>query len=112
METMTFAAPDETTDDYGNPVADWSDPETVAGPGCLFAPKASGEIGTDGVAVRTFGTVYAPGGTVVTSEYRITVRGLTFEVVGEPMLWANGYGRTGWEIQVAQVVGSDAVVGS
>ncbi|RTL08421.1 MAG: hypothetical protein EKK62_07635 [Acidimicrobiia bacterium] len=112
METMTFVAPGETTDEYGNVVADWGNATEVDVPGCRFAPKLGDEIGTEGTAVRTAGVVYAPGTATVAADCRIVIRGALYEVVGDPALWANGYSRTGWEIAVARVVGADTEVGS
>ncbi len=88
-------------DSHGNPVASWGSPVTVDG--CAFAPQGSVESFEPGRnAVVTSPTLYCPPGTSVSSRDRVTVRGLLYEVDGDPAVWRNPY--TGWDPGVAVVL--------
>lgn len=110
MEPIVILSPGSDVDEYGNPVADWTDPTRTETHG-LIAPKMGGEIGTEGTPVKGDAVVYLRGGASVSVSAgdRIAAREQTFEVVGDPLLWANGFGITGWEVPVVKVVGSDEV---
>jgi hypothetical protein len=75
-------------------------------PGCAIAPRQAGEqIGQGRYAVTSGLTVYAPAGADVLPSDRLRVRGVLYEVDGEPADWRSPYsGRTpGMEIPLTRV---------
>lgn len=109
MEPIVILSPGIDVDEYGNPVADWTDPTRTETFG-LIAPKAGEEIGVNGTPVRTDAVVYIEDGTVALHNGdRLAAREQTWEVVGDPLWWSKGYGRSGWEVPVVKVVGTDEV---
>lgn len=111
METVTIQTATTTEDEYGNEVADWSDPTETDVAGCRFAPTAGSELDS-GLPVGTEAVLYAPGTATIAAHDRVIVRGATYEVLGEPMLWSGGYGPSGWQVPLVKVVGTEAGVGS
>lgn len=82
------------TDAYGDPIASTTT-TTTAVPGCAFAPRASTEPterGRQGVIIG--GTIYLPAGTTIAHEDQVIVRGVTYDVEGEPGEWVSPF--TGW----------------
>ncbi|HEX5541114.1 MAG TPA: hypothetical protein VFX60_06060 [Micromonospora sp.] len=107
---MNFAYPETAIvlraplieDRYGNEVRDWVNQERIESDGWAFAPRFSDEAsdaGRQGVIVGLTGL--GPPGADVLATDRMEVRGLTYEVEGEPGEWRNPF--TGWlpGIQVA-----------
>lgn len=91
-ETITVVTP-PPDDIHGDPVGSAT---TVDVHGCIFAPGPSTENVSNGGTtvirsnqVDTDATVYAPAGTAVKPTDRILARGVTYEVVGDPLVWAN-----------------------
>lgn len=95
-ETITVVSPGSTTDARGNTVADWSDEATSSTTygDALWAPRhelGQGEDHTNGrQGVVAAGVLYLRPGAVVAATDRVIVRGLTFEVDGEPGVWDGG----------------------
>lgn len=82
-------------DRYNNTPLDWTDPDSEAIPGCLFAPGGTSEDhdrGRDAVIVGPM--LYAPFGSDIIAQDRIEVRDKTYEVEGEPEDWV---GMSGWQ---------------
>jgi hypothetical protein len=78
-------------DKFGDPSGD-SDTETVS-EGWLFAPGASNELHEGQNSVDTDAELYrmgAPGAEDIRPTDRVRVRGMTFEVIGEPAIWRLG----------------------
>lgn len=94
-ETVTRLRADATGPNrYNNTELDWSDPDELEIPDCLFAPGGTREdhVGRD--AVLTNPTVYAPFGSDIKPADRLIVRDVTFDVDGQPADWQ---GMSGWE---------------
>ena len=86
-EAVTVLQPGTDTDRYNNTILDWSDPGSTVVPGCQVDPGTSTEVLDGRDAVVSTITVYMPPGTAVTCLDRLTVRGGTYEVVGDPATW-------------------------
>lgn len=96
-ETVTRLRGAPVVDPYSGEAngVDWSDPSSLAIPGCAFNPGQSAEpdqVGRN--AIITQPEVYTPPGADVTAGDRLVVRGLTYEVEGDPADWRSPY--TGW----------------
>lgn len=109
-ETVTFLAPGETEDEYGNTVEDWTFPTTVltkehAG----VEPRPSGETNVDDRNAVTSGfTLYWLGDVFdVDPQWRATVRDETWTVLGDEAGWVSPF--TGWQagtvVQVGRIDG-------
>lgn len=97
-ETITRLRGTAETDPYSNEATgiDWSTPSSLTIPGCGFNPGQSAEpLQAGRNAITTQPEVYAPAGSDVLAGDRITVRGKTYEVDGEPGVWKNPF--SGWE---------------
>ena len=93
-------------DRYGNPTDTWAEGVDVAL--CGVAPRSSDEPAETGrAAVITGLTVYMPTGTQIAPADRLVVRGVTYEVVGEPGDWRSPFSgwRAGVEVAVTRVEG-------
>ncbi len=102
-ETVTVIRP-PARDTFGDPVP--GQPGRFPLPGCRFAPGPSRELGGQGNAIQSDGTVYAikgigsvPDGIKPTD--RIEVRGIEYTVVGHPQDW----GRSGYVIVLRRCTG-------
>ena len=74
---------------------DWSSPTETEAPCLGFNPGGSTEVSAVWrVAVSTQPTVYLPTGTDITPADRVVVRGVTYEVDGDPADWRSPY--SGW----------------
>lgn len=98
-ETVVFERlVDGPADVFGNPTVVYAQPAAVAG--CGFDPGGSVETyGPGRDVVVSSPRVFLPGGVTVTglalsSRDRVTVRGLLYEVKGDPADWVNPF--TGW----------------
>ncbi len=110
-ETVTVTHPAATaTDEYGDPIPGQS--ATVQVPGCAVAPRMqlqasteSGERGRQGVIVGL--TVYTPPGVDIRSSDKLTVRGVDYDVEGEPGVWVNAFTGVprGVEVALRRAVG-------
>jgi hypothetical protein len=95
-ESVTFEALSVGAEDaHGNPVDSYGSPVIVAG--CAFDPGGtveSFEPGRD--VVITSPRVFIPSESTVpvSSRDRVTVRGVLYEVDGDPAVWVNPF--TGW----------------
>lgn len=86
---------DVTEDAHGNTVESWAAEPGVAVEGCAFSPGESAEpVEANRRAVVTTPQLFCPPDTVITSKDIVTVRDLTFQVVGDPADWTNPF--TGW----------------
>jgi hypothetical protein len=97
-ETVTVLTADTTLDPYSNEnVPDWTKPPATSTPvsGVAVEPRPSGEPLQDARNQVTSGfTLYFPAGTAITAQNRVTVRGTTYGVLGEPAVWKSPF--TGW----------------
>lgn len=96
-ETVTRLRATATTDPYSGEAtgSDWSTPDSLDIDGCGFNPGGSSEPLQEGRnAVITRPEVYAPADADVLSGDRLVVRGLTYEVQGDPADWRSPF--TGW----------------
>lgn len=95
------------TDRYGNAVYGWPEPGTTYDR-CAFAPGTSTEPVEPGrTAVLVDAVVYLPAGAEVGPADRLIVRGVTYEVQGEPGDWRSPYtgNRPGVAVPVRRVEG-------
>lgn len=106
-ETVTVLRAAATTDRYQNTVADWTDPVRTDVAGCMVAPRSSSEDNDGRTAMIVGLTVYLPAGTDLQPADRLEVRGVVYEVDGEPGDWRNPYTdtRAGLEVAVQRVTG-------
>lgn len=96
-ETVQVLTAGTTTDPYSNEsTPDWSTPTSVDVPGVAVEPRPSGEPLQDARNQVVSGlTLYMPPGTTITPRNRVRVRGVTYDVLGEPAVWRSPF--TGWE---------------
>jgi hypothetical protein len=96
-ETVQVLTAGTKIDPYSNEaVEDWSTPTSVDVAGVAIEPRPSGEPLQDARNQVTSGfTLYMPPGTSITSANRVTVRGGTYNVLGDPAVWRSPF--TGWE---------------
>lgn len=110
-ETVSVLSPGSAADPYsGETQDDWSSPTSVSVAGVAVEPRPSGEPLQNARNQVTSGfTLYVPSGTTISARNRVTVRGDTFNVVGEPATWRSPF--TGWEpglvVQVERTEDSD-----
>lgn len=84
----------------------WDTPTLTAVSGVLCEPRPSGEPLQDARNSVTSGwTLYMPAGTVITSRHRVRVRGLDYQVEGEPADWRLGSWLPGLVVQTKRVTG-------
>lgn len=98
---------DGAEDSHGNPVDSWAAEPGVAIKGCGFAPGGSTESGDNRTVIATNPQLFCPPGASITAKDRVKVRGLVFEVVGDPADWKHPM--TGWDPGV--VVNLERVAG-
>lgn len=101
-ETVTRQRGVATVDPYSGEATgvDWTTPDELEIPGCAFNPGRSTEPVQDArTAVITEPEVYAPFGSDVRAGDRLVVRGVTFDVQGNPGDWRSPF--TGWEAGMA-----------
>lgn len=106
-ETVTVLRAGTTTDRYRNVVADWSNPARTEVPGCAVAPGTSSEENAGRTAVIAGLTVYLPAGADVRPADRIEIRGVVYDIDGEPGDWRNPFTdtRAGLEVALRRVTG-------
>ena len=106
-ETVQVLSAGASTDPYsGEPVADWSSPTEAPVEGVLCEPRPSGEPVQDARNAVTSGwTLYMPAGAVVTPQNRVRVRGVVYDVLGEPADWRLGPWRPGLVVQCERTAG-------
>lgn len=106
-ETVSVLRGNPATDRYNNTVIDWSSPASVDVAGCAVAPRASSEENAGRTAVIVGLSLYAPAGTDILPTDRVVVRGVTYEVDGEPGEWVNPLtgARPGIEVALKRVTG-------
>lgn len=96
-ETVTRLRGTPILDPYsGEPTGlDWATPDQLPIPGCGFNPGQSSEpTQVARNAVTTQPEVYAPADSDILAGDRLTVRGKTYDVDGEPAEWVSPF--TGW----------------
>lgn len=96
-ETITRLRATAEVDPYSDEPADtdWDSPDQLPIPGCGFNPGRSSEPLQDARnAVVTQPEVYAPTGSDVLAGDRLVVRGVTYDVDGDPASWVSPF--TGW----------------
>jgi len=106
-ETVTrLRAAEAGTDRRGN--AEPGEPTRLDIDGCAVAPRGQGENRTEGRQAVTSGwTVYAPTGADVLATDQVEVRGVVYEVDGEPADWRSPFSgrRPGLVFDVVRVEG-------
>lgn len=104
-ETVTVLTAGTVSDPYsGEDVANWDTPTEVDVPGVAVEPRPSQEPTQDARNAVTSGfTLYMPVTADVTAASRVTVRGDTYDVLGEPAAWRSPF--TGWEPGLVVQVG-------
>lgn len=91
-ETVIRLRAGTTTNRAGGADKDWTSPSSLAIDECLIAPRMEPEDATSGREGRVIGwTVYAPDATDVVATDRLTIRGATYDVDGEPEDWSGGW---------------------
>lgn len=96
-ETVTRLRATAAVDAYSNTseTTSWAAPSELEIDGCAFNPGVSSEpLDLARNAVVTRPEVYAPTGSDILAGDRLVVRGLTFEVVGDPGEYVSPF--TGW----------------
>jgi len=105
-ETVTVRRRVQGEDDrFGNPTWTWADDQVD---GVAVAPRSSAEPAQVGrLAVITGLSVYLPTDTTIGPHDRLVVRGIEYEVEGEPGDWRSPYSgrRPGIEVAVRRVEG-------
>jgi len=99
-ETVTIIRPGPTTEDpYGNDVPGPPVETDIAG--CAIAPRSSSEDlqARDQVIVGL--NVWMPSGSVVYATDQMRVRGVLYEIDGEPGAFSTPFTGTGGPVQVA-----------
>lgn len=99
-ETVVLVRPGAPTeDDYGNDVPGTATETNIAG--AVVAPRTSGEDvqGRDQVVVGL--NVWLPAGTHVQPTDRLMVRGVLYEVDGEPGAWRSPFTGISSPVQVS-----------
>lgn len=96
-ETVTVLTAGSTSDPYsGATQENWASPTSVSVGGVAVEPRPSGEPLQDARNQVVSGfTLYFPAQTTITARNRVTVRGATYKVVGDPAEWQSPF--TGWE---------------
>jgi hypothetical protein len=105
-ETVTFIrAGEPTQDDYGNDVP--GAPVETDVPGCAVWPRASSEDVQGRLQVTEGLNVVAPYGTDVQPHDRARVRGVLYDVDGDPGEWSSPLTgtRAGVQIELTRVTG-------
>lgn len=91
-DTITLHSRTGATRDGGNnDVPVYADSTLVGG----FAPAGSVEVVQGQDTVTTTPSVYLPAGTVVKAVDQMTVRGVLYDVQGDPQDWGHPF--TGWQ---------------
>lgn len=105
-ETVTRLRRLSWTDPYSGESSPrpWDDedhePDALDIEDCAFNPGSSSDVAADGRSpVTTNPTVYAPAGADVKAGDRLVVRGVAYDVDGNPAEWRNPF--TGWEAGLA-----------
>ena len=108
-ESVTVLTPATVTNRYGRTTVEptWDDPAATAVAGCLFAPQSTSEDHDGRTTVLVGARLYMPTGTAVAAADRIVIRGVTYEVDGEPSVWVDPSGGDldGIEVQLKKVDG-------
>lgn len=98
-ETVTRLRAQTTEDPYTtDPRPDWTkEPASLAIDACAFDPGGSSESFSEPgrQPITTKPTVYAPFGSDIKAGDRLVVRGVTYDIDGEPADWHSPF--TGWE---------------
>lgn len=79
---------------HGTNQPDWSQATTATVAGCSFQPATGVDDVKDRSAVGGPAVLFMPAGTDIVGYDRVVVNGKTYEVVGEPEVWAGPTPRT------------------
>lgn len=106
-ETVQVLTAGTTTDPYsGEEVEDWTTPTSTTMDGVLCEPRPSSEPVQDARnAVVSGWTLYFPASTVIGPQNRVSVRGTTYNVLGEAADWRLGSWRPGLVVQCERTAG-------
>lgn len=87
-ETVSVIRPTESTDRYGNTARTYSTADhTITG--CAAEPTSTSEVNDGRTSVTDGINLYMPAGSDLLPSDRVTLRGATYEVQGEPAVWSN-----------------------
>lgn len=91
-ETVVIVHPlVEAEDRYGNTGPDWVSVRRTTVTSCRLSPNPEGEARGEGrPGIVTGHTLYLPPGSTIVAADRVEARGATWEVDGDPAVWANG----------------------
>lgn len=106
-EPVSVLTAGTVTDPYsGESVESWDTSTEVTVDGVLCEPRPSGEPVQDARNAVTSGwTLYMPAGAVLTPQNRVRVRGVVYDVLGEPADWRLGSWRPGLVVQCERTAG-------
>jgi hypothetical protein len=90
-ESVGVLRPTSATDRYGNASLTFPSTATHSVDGCAFDPGSSSEDNDGRTAIVVTPTLYAPPGSDITAADRLLVRGLVFEIIGEPAAWVSPF---------------------
>lgn len=97
-ETVTVVRP-TGRDKFGDPLP--GSPTEFDVGGCLFAPGNTKELANGSNVVEAEANIYGPAGMDVKATDKLRVRGLLYEVMGQPQFW----GSTGTVVPVRRTTG-------
>jgi head-tail adaptor len=93
-QTVTVLRAAETTDRYGNPMSDWSSPNTHDISGCVLQPLAGEEtLSLDADSVLSRWSLDTPADADLTATDRVSYAGEVYEVDGQIGDWPSPTGR-------------------
>ena len=104
-ETVQVLTAGTIEDPYsGETQPDWTNPTSVVVEGVAVEPRpSSGPLQDARNAVVSGYSLYMPTGTAIGPQNRVTVRGKTYDVLGEPADWRSPF--TGWRPGLVVQVG-------
>lgn len=106
-ETVDVYRPTTSADRYGNDAPTYGATADHSETGVAVEPTSTSEVNDGRTAVTDGVTLYMPAGADVEPSDHLTVRGATYEVVGEPAVWTNAAlpGLAGVVVQARRVAG-------
>lgn len=104
-ETVTVLTAGTKSDPYSDDTEpDWDNPTSATVSGVAVEPRPSQEPLQDARNATVSGfTLYMPAGTEIGSQNKVTVRGKTYDVLGDAADWRDPF--TGWQPGLVVQVG-------
>lgn len=87
-DTVTVLRAPLITDRYGAKVRDWAHASSTSWAGCTVQPYSATEAAVDREYAATHVRLFAPPGTSLLATDRVQHGGVTYDVDGDPALWA------------------------